>query len=115
MIRSKPMLSAAKDQACVNCGARDGTVVSAHYHGLRGHLFGRGTGHKVHDLFVADLCFKCHKAFDEGTGVTSFQVQVDKSEQFLYLICQTLLRRIDQGIIQIKGYKGNTDADNYSE
>lgn len=90
----------------MNCGVKDDTIVSAHYTGLRCHLFGKGTGHKVHDLFVADLCFKCHKAFDEG-GAGSFQLQIDKSEQFLYLICQTLLRRIDQGIISIKGYEGD--------
>ena len=31
MIRSKKLLDAARDQSCVNCGVRDGTVVAAHY------------------------------------------------------------------------------------
>ena len=113
MIRSKAILSAARDQSCVNCGVNDETIVSAHYTGMRSHAFGKGTGHKCHDLFVADLCHKCHKAFDEG-GAGSYEIRIDKSEQFLYLICQTLLRRVDQGVITIKGYKGNADADNYS-
>jgi len=98
------MLASAKGQACINCGRRDDTVVAAHYTGLRSHMFGKGTGHKCHDLFVADLCYKCHKAFDGEESTPTLPQKIDKSEQFLALICQTLLRRIDQGVISIKGY-----------
>ena len=104
MIRSKPMLDGAKAQSCVNCGAADGTVVAAHYNGIRSYRFGRGTGHKPHDLCVADLCHKCHYRFDVGFDGSSHEKKVDKSEQFLFLIIQTLIRRIDQGVISIKGY-----------
>lgn len=110
-IRSKPMLDAAKDQACVNCGQADGTVVAAHYTGMRGPWLGRGTGHKGHDLFVADLCFRCHSAFDQykqstrTESATGFQKKIDLSEQFLFLILKTLLRRVDQGVIHIKGMR----------
>ena len=104
MIRSKQMLDGAKAQSCVNCGAADGTVVAAHYNGIRSYRFGRGTGHKPHDLCVADLCHKCHYRFDVGFDGSSHEKKVDKSEQFLFLIIQTLIRRIDQGVISIKGY-----------
>lgn len=109
IVRSKPMLDAARDQACVSCGARDGTVVAAHYTGLRAHLLGKGTGHKPHDLFVADLCRKCHEAFDRHAkkpeGKTAFDAKIDLSEQFMYLIMKTLLRRVDQEVIKVKGYE----------
>ncbi len=105
MVRSKPMLAGAKDQSCVNCGVSDGTIVSAHYTGLRGHLLGKGKGIKCHDLMIADLCYKCHHSFDVGYDGSSFEKKIDLSEQFLYLIAQTLLRRVDQGIITVKGYE----------
>ena len=105
MIRSKKLLDAAKDQVCVNCGAKDGTVVAAHYTGLRSHRFGKGTGHKPHDLCIADLCHRCHYRFDVASDRGSFDKKVDQSEQFLFLIIQTLIRRIDQGVITIKGDK----------
>jgi hypothetical protein len=106
-IRSKKMLSAAKDQSCMNCGANDGTVVAAHYSGLRSHAFGKGTGHKPHDILVADLCRSCHESFDQNRAMghvsESTLRRIDQSEQFLYLILQTLLRRIDQGVVKVEG------------
>ena len=36
---------------------------------------------------------------------SSFDKKIDLSEQFLFLIIQTLVRRIDQGVIIIKGDK----------
>ena len=48
-LKSKKMLNGAKDQSCVNCGARDGTVVAAHYQGIRAGEFGKGTGKKPDD------------------------------------------------------------------
>jgi hypothetical protein len=104
LIRSKKLLDAARDQSCVNCGVRDGTVVAAHYTGLRANLLGKGTGHKPHDLCVADLCHKCHYQFDVGGGGATFEKKIDKSEQFLFNIIKTLMRRVDQGVISIKGY-----------
>ena len=99
------MLDGARDQTCVNCGRRDGTVVAAHYTGLRSNLLGKGTGHKPHDLCVADLCSHCHYHFDVAGGGNSFEQKIDKSEQFLFAIIKTLIRRIEQGVIQIEGHR----------
>jgi hypothetical protein len=99
------MLNGAKGQSCVNCGARDQTVVAAHYQGIRAGEFGKGTGKKPDDLFIADLCQKCHRAFDsyEGSSYENRQYRrIDNSEQFLTNIMRTILRRIDQGIIEVK-------------
>ena len=74
-------------------------------------MFGKGTGHKPHDICVADLCHKCHKAFDlykispldesiSNVG-DPYAKKIDISEQFLFLIIQTIIRRIDQGLIKI--------------
>jgi len=105
VIRSKKLLDGARDQTCVNCGRRDGTVVAAHYTGLRSSLLGKGTGHKPHDLCVADLCHKCHYAFDVAGGGSTFEKKIDKSEQFLFNIIKTMIRRVDQGVITIEGMK----------
>jgi hypothetical protein len=99
-VRSKKMLKGADGQSCMNCGVRDGTVVAAHYTGMRSHAFGKGTGTKPHDLLIADLCRACHAAFDGASG-NLLADKIDKSEQFLYLILQTLLRRVDQGILEV--------------
>ena len=83
------MLEAARDQSCVNCGVMDGTVVAAHYQGMRSHLFGKGTGLKPHDICIADLCSKCHRLFDD----------------YLISDCEnrdkTLIRRARQGVLKI--------------
>ena len=39
-----------------------------------------------------------------GGGAT-FEKKVDKSEQFLFNVIKTLMRRIDQGVITIEGIK----------
>jgi|TARA_R110000803_G_scaffold85097_1_gene151376 hypothetical protein len=103
VIRSKKLLSAARGESCVNCGVRDDTIVAAHYQGLRSHLYGKGKGQKPHDILVADLCQKCHTAFDTyqvGEG-TALQKKIDASEQFQHCILQTIIRRISQGVIEL--------------
>ena len=104
-IRSKKLLNAAKGQRCVNCGVKDDTVVSAHYLGLRASLLGKGKAEKPHDLCVADLCASCHQKFDNyevSSMSTKYLRQIDQSEQFLYCIIQTLIRRYEQDILNDK-------------
>ena len=98
------MLEAARDQSCVNCGAMDGTVVAAHYQGMRSQQFGKGTGLKPHDLCIADLCSKCHRLFDNylvSDCENRDQRRIDHSEQFLFCIIQTLVRRARQGVLKL--------------
>ena len=105
-IRSTKLLTGADGQRCVNCGVRDGTVVAAHYQGIRAQLLGKGKGAKPHDLCVADLCAVCHRKFDNyevSAMSTKYLRQIDQSEQFLFCIIQTLLRRIEQGVIRVEG------------
>ena len=86
----------------MNCGACDGTVVAAHYTGLRQQAFGKGTGIKGHDLLIADLCRECHENFDRhATSIFRDKPmrQIDQSEQFLYCVAQTLIRRVQEGVL----------------
>lgn len=101
-IRSKKYREGAKGQACVNCGVNDGTTVLAHYQGMRGQSFGKGTGTKPHDVCGADLCAKCHAEFDAGEGSyvqDKFQRKIDLSERFMFCCAMTLIRRVHQGIL----------------
>lgn len=102
IIRSKKAMQAANGRCCANCGAQDGTVVRAHYTGLRQHIYGAGKGVKCHDVCTADLCAKCHSAFDaysknlKRLGETT---KIDQSEQFLHLIIMTIVRDIKEGVL----------------
>jgi hypothetical protein len=101
-IRSKQLREGGRDQSCVNCGALDGTVVGAHYQGIRSHIFGKGKGIKPHDLLVADLCRTCHAEFDAGEGsyvADPLQRKIDLSERFLFCVMLTLLRRVYDGVL----------------
>lgn len=104
LIRNKKLLNAAKDQSCVNCGVRDGTVVAAHITGLRAQQFGKGRGIKPHDLCVADLCMRCHSMFDQYSSSQyddHVMAQIDQSEQFMYCVLKTIIRRVNDGVIQL--------------
>lgn len=103
IIRSKKAMQAANGRSCVNCGAMDGTIVRAHYTGLRQHLFGAGRGIKCHDICTADLCMKCHSAFDtfaKHLKRTGEITKIDQSEQFLYLIMETIIRDVKEGVLK---------------
>ena len=104
IIRSKKITQAAKDRSCVCCGVEDGTIVRAHYSGMRQHEYGKGCAIKGHDCIAADLCQSCHRQFDTyamGKGETKILRQIDQSEQFLHYCMMTFLRDIEAGIYRI--------------
>ena len=78
----------ARDQSCVRCGADDGTVVLAHYTGIRQHSLGKGRGIKCSDIAGAHLCHACHLFFDNPTERKS----IEMSEEFLFLVVLTAIR-----------------------
>lgn len=95
MIRSRKMLNAAAGETCARCGADDGTIVAAHYTGLRQHIYGKGKGIKCHDPCSAHLCRTCHEYFDEPTERKS----IARSEEFLHCIMLTMIRLFNNGTI----------------
>ena len=103
VIRNKKLLEAARGKSCVNCGFNDGTIVAAHYQGMRSQHFGKGTGIKPHDLCTADLCSSGHKLFDDyrtSDLENRDQRRIDHSEQFLYCIVKTLIRRYQEEVLK---------------
>ena len=98
MFRSKAYREGGRDLACIRCGAEDGTVVGAHYCGKYANRLGRGAGMKAHDL-VADFCAACHTEFDTYRLHNSD----DRAAEFMLCIVLTMVRRIEQGIVVVKG------------
>ena len=97
-IDSSLLRRSAKGQACVFCGARDGTVVACHYTGQRQHLYGKGKSIKGHDCLTADLCVRCHAYFDQPTND---KTKDERSEEFLHCIALTLVRRMQRGVLVV--------------
>ena len=119
LIRSRKLLNAAEGQACVNCGVRDGTIVAAHYQGIRAQIFGKGKGIKPHDLCIADLCTTggkgCHHMFDHAEGSyykDAYLRKIDLSERFLFCVIQTLIRRVKQGVLNADDIETLLQLDN---
>tara|TARA_R110002124_G_scaffold24313_4_gene89142 strand:+ start:1269 stop:1415 length:147 start_codon:yes stop_codon:yes gene_type:complete len=47
---------------------------------------------------------KCHSAFDKyevSKMDNQYMRDIDQSEQFLYLVIQTLIRRVNDGVIEL--------------
>jgi Protein of unknown function (DUF1364) len=89
---------AARDQACVRCHLNDGTVVLAHYFGWRRHAYGGGMSRKGHDAIGAHLCTQCHREMD--TLLRSRDKRCEHSEEFLHLVCLTIIRLMEQGVLR---------------
>ena len=89
--------SLARDQACVRCLAQDGTVVLAHYFGVRRDSYGGGLGHKGHDAVGAWLCADCHKCMDTDRDKEGKWLH---SEAFLHLCALTWIQLIEQGLLK---------------
>lgn len=98
-VRSARLRKSAKGQPCVRCGADDGTVVLAHYTGLRQHQYGKGRGIKCSDHMGAHLCHSCHLHFDQP----ELRKSVEASEEFLHCIALTWGRWLGAGLLDIKG------------
>jgi hypothetical protein len=65
--RNPKLLRLANGQACVECGARDGTVVAAHSNN------GKGMGLKASDATIMFLCYRCHTEYDQGKTMDKAQ------------------------------------------
>lgn len=94
MHRDKKLTALARDQACVNCGAQDGTVVWAHSN-LGEH--GKGMGLKAHDCMGMFLCSICHHQLDQGFMWT----KQEKRELTYSLVCKTHIKLWEQGMVKV--------------
>jgi len=69
-VRSKPLLRAARQIPCQHCSAQDGTVCAAHSNWSE---HGKGRSIKASDIYIASLCFNCHRELDMGNNWTREQ------------------------------------------
>jgi len=93
--RSAQLLSLARGQECVMCGANDDTIVSAHSN-LMEH--GKGMGMKAHDGMVSWLCHHCHSNLDQGRGSS----KEDKRTYILTAICRTYMKMWDLNLLKVR-------------
>ena len=91
----------SKGQECIKCGGPD--AYACHYNGPRQILFGKGRGIKAHDLVTAEFCHSCDQEFTEGSTALRWDNKWDRSEEFLYWICLTNIRRFENSILIMGG------------
>ena len=80
---------------CIKCDTPG--AWSCHYNGPRSHSFGKGRGRKCHDLMSAEFCHKCDQEFTEGSTSPLWKDKWERSEDFMYWIGMTNIRRFEEG------------------
>ncbi len=93
-LRLRKMLNAAAGQRCIRCG-RKGEERNAHINGFRAASFGKGRGIKPDDLMTAIFCQSCDDYFSESNYPhwEGGSKSIERSEEFLFYICMTNIRR----------------------
>jgi len=92
------LTQSSKGEDCIRCGAPN--AYSCHYNGIRQHFLGKGRGIKANDLATAEFCHNCDNDFSEG-NLSGFIDDTDRSEQFLFFVTMTNIRRLKNGVIKL--------------
>lgn len=92
------LTESANGQSCIRCDAPG--AWACHYCGPRQYSYGKGRSIKCNDLATAEFCQKCDQAFSEGK-MEGFTDKWDKSEQWMYYIMMTNIRRVERGVIKL--------------
>ena len=82
----------AKDMPCIRC-QREGETRACHYNGVRQHDFGKGRGIKCADEATAEFCHKCDQRFTEGSTDEMWTNKWERSEEFMFWVIMTAIRR----------------------
>lgn len=91
------LTQASKGCNCIRCFAGD--AYSCHYNGIRQHMLGKGRGIKASDIATAEFCHNCDMVFSEGNK-SGFIDDIDRSEQFLFWVTMTNIRRLNEGVLK---------------
>ena len=89
------LTQSSKGSICIKCQRPD--AYAAHYNGPRQHDFGKGRGRKAHDLMSAEFCHRCDQEFTEGSTSPRWKDKWERSEEFLFWIGLTNIRRFEEG------------------
>ena len=93
MYRSKKLLKSVREFDCQSCGRR-GPSIPAH---ANWHEYGKGTGLKAHDCYVAALCQCCHDWVDGRVGKFTNE---EKKELWQRAWIRTVLLWFEQGVVK---------------
>ena len=110
-LRSDKLRKAAKGQQCAVqilgvCNFNPETVVLAHLPNST-----HGMAYKGDDIFAVDACHACHDVLD---GRASYDWQPGEKEQYmLNALHLTLMRRVREGVIGVKGGQVCLTTTNY--
>ncbi|MBL4759622.1 MAG: hypothetical protein JKY80_02045 [Mariprofundaceae bacterium] len=94
------LTEASNGSSCILCGTSG--AYSCHYNGKRQHSYGKGRGIKCHDLATAEFCYECDQRFSEGSTDQIWATKWERSEEFLHWIMLTNIRRLENGILEVK-------------
>ena len=93
------LTASTKGKTCIKCGGPD--AFSAHYNGVRQHSFGKGRGVKCADMASAEFCYRCDHQFTEGSQDERWMNKWERSEEFLFYVTLTNIRRLKDGVLKI--------------
>ena len=88
------LTDSAKGSVCIKCQAPH--AYACHYNGPRQHSLGKGRGRKCHDLMSAEFCHRCDQEFTEGSTSLKWKDKWERSEEFMYWIGLTNIRRYEE-------------------
>lgn len=88
------LTESSRGVSCIRCGALE--AWACHYSGPRQHAFGKGRGRKCHDLMSAEFCHKCDQEFTEGSTSPRWKDKWERSEEFMFYIGLTNIRRYEE-------------------
>jgi len=94
MVRSKKLLRAANGAPCMRCSRLHPSVSARH---ANWYEYGKGTGLKAHDCFVAYLCDACNAVIDRASYVWMAE---DRKEMWIMAHARTVLYWFQQGIVK---------------
>lgn len=95
MFRSEKLLKSVRHFACQHCG-KHGHTVPAH---ANWQQYGKGTGLKAHDCFVAALCTACHDYVDGRIGKATDE---ERQEIWANAWRKTILLWFESGVLHVK-------------
>lgn len=101
-IRSEKYRRGANGAPCrfrgPTCNGDPATSQFAHCNGA---AFGKGAGHKAHDIAGLDACSDCHAYIDVGHGTKPLISDAEFWRLMLRAVVETMVDRIRQGIVII--------------
>ena len=93
------LTQASKGCTCIKCHRPH--AYACHYNGPRQMDFGKGRGIKCDDTATADFCQECDQEFTEGSTNERWSDKWDRSEEFMYWIILSNIRRFELGILTV--------------